>query len=218
MQNYLSNRLSEHRNFDIVAIASSRGGVHALAQVISGLPADFPVPIVIAQHLSPNGRTFLPQILGRKTNLPVKLADDGEPIRPSTVYIAPPDHHLLLNSKESLSLSASPKVNFLRPSADVLFKSVATVYQERALGVVLTGCLYDGSQGSVVIKANGGRVIVQDPKTAEATGMPRAALKTGAVDFMVSLDQIAHTLISLVMIKGIMQLFTGSMPLQNYVG
>src|ERR1043165_2772687 len=121
MRKYLCNRLGETANFEIITIASSLGGIPALKEILSNLPADFPVPIVVAQHLYSKGETYLPKILNRQTKLHVKLAEENDSIRPAMVYIAPPDHHLFFKSKGILSLSEAPRVNFSRPSADVLF-------------------------------------------------------------------------------------------------
>jgi len=217
MRKYLCNRLGETANFEIITIAASLGGITALGRILSELPADFPVPIVIAQHLYPGGSTYLPNILNRQTKLRVKLAEENDQLEPSSVYIAPPNHHLFFKSKGILNLSGAPKVNFSRPSADVLFKSVANFYQASAIGVVLSGKLNDGAAGAQVIKAKGGRIITQDEQTSEAFDMPSAAIQTGSVDFVLSLDNIASALISMVMVTGISTLLGGSMPLTSVI-
>ena len=216
MRKYLCNRLGEIANFEIITIAASLGGIGALDKILSDLPADFPVPIVIAQHLYWEVPTQLATILNRRTKLHVKLAEEGDRLQPSVVYLAPPDHHLLFKSKGIVGLSLAPRVNFSRPSADVLFESVANFYQASAIGVILSGKLYDGAAGAQAIKAQGGRIITQDYKSSKAFDMPRAAIRTGSVDFVLSLDNIASALISMVMVTGISTLLGGSMPISSF--
>ncbi len=184
--------------FDIVAIAASAGGLMALSKVLSDLPADFPAAVLVVQHLDPRHRSLMADIISRRTQLHVKSAEEGDVISPSTVFIAPPDRHLLVNSDGTLSLTQSELVHFVRPSADLLFESAAASYRNRAIAVVLTGTGSDGSMGVQAIKNMDGTVIAQDEKTAEFFGMPGAAIKTGSVDFTLSLDEIAPALISLV--------------------
>jgi two-component system chemotaxis response regulator CheB len=187
--------------FDIVAMAASAGGLTALSRVLAALPADFPAVIVVVQHLDPRHRSLMADILSRRTPLRVKQAEEGEQVSPATVYIAPPNRHLLVNSDGTLSLSQSEMVHFLRPSADLLFESVAASYRERAIAVVLTGTGSDGAMGVQAIKKMGGTVIAQDEDTAEFFGMPSAAMHSGSVDFVLPLDEIPAALVTLV-IKG----------------
>jgi two-component system chemotaxis response regulator CheB len=188
--------------YDLVALAASAGGLTALSQVLSNLPADFPAAVVLVQHLDRRHRSLMAEILGRRTALQVKQAEEGDRLQPSTVYIAPPDRHLLVNPDSSLSLSQSELVHFVRPSADLLFESVAASYRERAIAVVLTGTGSDGNMGVQAIKKMGGTVIAQDEQSAEFFGMPQAAIQTGSVDFILSLDEIAPALVTLVMKGG----------------
>jgi two-component system chemotaxis response regulator CheB len=136
--------------------------------------------------------------LARKAQLPVKPAENGEQARPGTIYIAPPNQHLLIAPERILSLTQTEPIHFLRPSADVLFKSVAESYGKRAIAVVLTGTGKDGAMGVKAIHQMGGKVIVQDPATAEFNAMPRNAIATGSVDFILPLPEIAEKLIFLV--------------------
>ena len=184
--------------FDIVAIASSAGGVTALSELLAELPSSFPSTILIVQHLSPNYVSHLAEILARKAQLPVKPAENGEKARPGTIYVAPPDQHLLISADRTLSLTHTELVHFLRPSADVLFKSIAAAYGKRAIAVVLTGTGKDGAMGVKAIHQTGGKVIVQDPQTAEFNAMPKNAIATGSVDFILPLPEIAEKLIFLV--------------------
>jgi two-component system chemotaxis response regulator CheB len=187
--------------FDIVALAASAGGLTALSRVLAALPADFPAVIVVVQHLDPRHRSVMADILSRRTPLRVKQAEEGEQVSPATVYIAPPNRHLLVNSDGTLSLTQSELVHFLRPSADLLFESVAASYRERAIAVVLTGTGSDGAMGVQAIKKMGGTVIAQDEASAEFFGMPSAAIHSGSVDFVLPLEEIPTALVTLV-IKG----------------
>jgi two-component system, chemotaxis family, protein-glutamate methylesterase/glutaminase len=184
--------------FDIVALAASAGGLKAVSHVIESLPATFPIAIVIVQHLDPRHRSLMADILSRKTSLCVKQAEAGERITAGTVYIAPPDRHLLVNQDKTLALTQTELVHFLRPSADLLFDSVAASYKERAIAVVLSGTGNDGAMGVEAIHKMGGTVIAQDEETSEFFGMPSAAIQTGVVDFVLPLPQVAAALMSLI--------------------
>jgi len=184
--------------YAVVAIASSAGGLQALNKVIGRLPAGFPVPVLVVQHLDPRHETVIADILARRTELGVKLAQHGEHARPGVVYVAPPDRHLLVEADGHLALTDSELVHFVRPSADLMFESVAGSYGARAIACVLTGTGSDGAMGVSAVKARGGTVLVEDPGTAEFNGMPEAAVATGAVDFVLGLDEIAPVIIGLV--------------------
>jgi two-component system chemotaxis response regulator CheB len=190
-------------SLNILAIAASAGGLAAIGKILSVLPAEFPAAIVIVQHLDPRHRSLMAEILSRRTALKVKQAEEGDILSPSIVYIAKPNHHLLVNSDGTLSLSQSEQVHFVRPSADLLFESVAASYKDRAIAVVLTGTGSDGTKGVQAIKKMGGTVIVQDEATSDFFGMPGSAIKTGNVDFILSLDEIPSALISLIKGGGI---------------
>jgi two-component system, chemotaxis family, protein-glutamate methylesterase/glutaminase len=190
-----------HAAFDIVALASSAGGLRALMELLSALPSDFPAAMVIVQHLDPRHRSLMADILSRHTSLRVKHAEEGEPVLPGTVFIAPPNKHLLVNPGGRLSLSDSELVHFVRPSADLLFESVAGSFRDRAIAVVLTGTGSDGAMGVRAIKKMGGTVIAQDEATSEFFGMPGGAIQTGNVDFILPLSEIAPALVTLVMAR-----------------
>ncbi len=200
-QNHRRNRPDPFPNaaFDVVALAASAGGLTALRQIISTLPGDFPAAIVIVQHLDPRHRSLMARILSRETRLRVKEAEEGDCLVPQVVFIAPPNRHLLVNPDGTLSLSQSELVHFVRPSADLLFESVAASYKERAIAVVLTGSGTDGSMGARAIKKMGGTLIVQNKETSEFFGMPGAAIDGGTVDFILPLDEISTALVTLVM-------------------
>jgi two-component system, chemotaxis family, protein-glutamate methylesterase/glutaminase len=183
--------------FDIVAIGASAGGVEALHTVVVPLPAGLPVAVLIVQHLDPRHRSVLAFLLGRHARVPVKQAVHDEAIAPGTIYIAPPDMHLLV-ANGRLELSHSKLVHFTRPSVDLLFESVAGAYGERAIGVILTGSGIDGATGIRAIKRMGGTTIAQDPVGAAHPGMPQAAHATGCIDYRLPLEEICPTIVQLV--------------------
>ena len=198
-ERHTGNRsLRSNPPFDIVAIASSAGGVTALAEVLQKLPRDFDAIVVCVQHLDPRHRSLMPEVIGRRSKMPVKQAVEAMTLEPSHVYLAPPDRHMLVNGDATLSLTQTELVNFVRPSADLLFESVAAAYGERAIAVVLTGAGKDGSTGVTAIKKRGGTVIVQNEASSEFFGMPSAAIRTGTVDFVLSLEEIPAALVTLV--------------------
>lgn len=184
--------------YAVVAVASSAGGITALFRVLGALPADLPVPVLVVQHLDPRHKTVLAELVSRRTELRVKLATAGELVEAGTVYIAPPNQHLLVEPPGILALSGSELVHFVRPSADLLFESVAGAYGSRAIACVLTGSGSDGASGVSAIKSRGGTVLVQDPDEAEFQGMPRAAVATGDADIVVPLEDIADVIRGLV--------------------
>ncbi|WP_405586659.1 chemotaxis protein CheB [Streptomyces sp. NBC_01092] len=188
-------------HYSIVAVASSAGGIQALSVLLGALGPDLPVPVLVVQHLDPRHRTVLAEVLARRTELGVKLAEAEEVALPGTVYIAPPDRHLLIGSDGVLTLTNTELVHFVRPSADLLFESVAGAYGQEAIACVLTGTGRDGAMGVDAVKSRGGTVIAQDPETAEFTGMPQAAVHTGAVDFVLPLGEIAAVVRGLVEAK-----------------
>jgi two-component system chemotaxis response regulator CheB len=185
--------------FEVVALAASAGGLQALSEVLAALPADFRAAVVLVQHLDRRHRSLMAEILSRRTPLRVRQAVQGDRIGAGGVWIAPPDHHLLVNGDGSLSLSQTELVHFVRPSADLLFESMAAGYRDRAIAVVLTGTGSDGEMGVRAVKTTGGTVIAQDQATSEFFGMPGAAIRTGCVDFVLPLPEIAPALITLVM-------------------
>jgi two-component system, chemotaxis family, protein-glutamate methylesterase/glutaminase len=184
--------------YGIVAIAASAGGVTALSRVLGSLPGGFPVPVVVVQHLDPRHKTVIAEVLGRRAKLPVRLAREGEKAETGTVYVAPPNRHLLVGADGALALTSSELVHFVRPSADLMFESVAGSYGPRAIACVLTGTGSDGVMGATAVKARGGTVIAEDPELAEFKGMPEAVVASGAVDFILPLDEIAAVICGLV--------------------
>jgi len=188
--------------FEVIAIASSAGGLKAVSLVLSALPAGFPSSIVVVQHLDPRHRSLMAHILSRRTVLSVKEAEEADRLAPGSVYIAPPNKHVLVNPDATISLSQSELVHFVRPSADLLFESVAGSFKERAIALVLSGTGSDGSMGVQAIKKMGGTVLAQDESSSEFFGMPYAAIQTGCVDFVLSLTEIPGALVTLVQTGG----------------
>ncbi|HYR30001.1 MAG TPA: chemotaxis protein CheB [Thermoanaerobaculia bacterium] len=188
------------RPFELIAIGCSMGGMHALERIFSTLPADFAVPIVVAQHRYKTSSDALPNYFRRHSSLQVVDATDKQWVQPGHVYMAPADYHLMVDRSGEhgeLSLSVDAAVAYSRPSIDVLFESAADAYRQSVIGVVLTGANSDGTRGALRIKQRGGFVIAQDPTTAEAPAMPEAAIAAGRVDRILPLDRIGPFLVEL---------------------
>lgn len=189
--------MSDFPVFRAVVVGVSSGGVHALGLLLGALPADFPLPILIVQHIGPDAGSGLAKLLDAHSALHVKEADEQDAVLPGHVYLAPANYHLLVESDGRLALSADAPVSYARPSVDVLFESAAEVYRGALVGVVLTGANFDGSRGLARIKQCGGLAIVQDPLDAEAPQMPQAALAATPVDHVLPLVGIAPLLCTL---------------------
>lgn len=182
----------------VIAIASSMGGIEALKTVVTNLPKDFTGAILVIQHLSPNYKSHLTQILNRYTPLDVIEAREGTRLRAGVIYVATPNKHLIVNKNGTLSLSDAPKEHFVRPSAEYTFKSLAYSYQEKAVAIVLTGCDGDGREGVQIIKEMGGKVIAQDKQTSKVFSMPEKAIATGCVDLVLPIDEIVDGIVNMV--------------------
>lgn len=180
----------------IIVIGASLSGIDALCELVACLPANFPVPIFITQHVAPHSPGMLPQILSNAGKLPAVHPKNAQSIEPGLIYVAPPDRHMLIR-KGYIALSHGPHENHARPSVDPTFRSAAVTYGSAVVGVVLTGQLDDGTAGLLAIKDRGGIAIVQDPAEATAPGMPLSALRHVAVDFRGTLKDIAGRLIEL---------------------
>lgn len=177
-------------DYDLIVVGASWGGLRALQVLLGAFPADLGVAVAVAQHRSrESARGSLESILQDSARMPVLEAGDKDPIEPGHVYLAPPDYHLLVEPG-SFALSIDERVQFARPSIDVLFESAADAYGERLIGVVLTGANEDGAAGLARVKRRGGVAVVQDPGTAEARSMPEAALKRTAADAVLPLAEI----------------------------
>ncbi len=184
----------------VIAMAASAGGLQALSVILGGLPADFPAAIAIVMHLSPVHKSLLAEILSSRSLLQVRQAQTGDILCHSSVFVAPPNHHMSVvkGGRIELSSDVAEKVHFARPSAEPLFASVAEVYQLHAIAVVLTGGDGDGSFGVQIIKERGGKVIAQDRPTSQDFSMPQSSIATGDVDFILPLNEIAPMLIELI--------------------
>lgn len=182
---------------DIVVIGASLGGVETLSDLARQLPSDLPASVFVVLHTTPESPGVMGQILDRSGPLKAAAAKDGEPIERGRIYVAPPDRHLLVQEGR-VRLSRGPRENRCRPAADPLFRSAATTYGPRVIGVVLTGLLDDGAAGIVAIKRCGGITVAQDPADAKFPGMPGNAVATGMVDYQVKAAELGETLARLV--------------------
>ena len=176
-------------------IGGSAGGLKALSRVLATLPPDFPSPLLVVLHLSPDSGGRLPLILAGRCALPVKESDDKEPIQGGRVYLAPPNYHLLVELDRTLSLNTDERVCYARPAIDVLFESAAEAFGSALIGVLLSGANHDGTAGLRQIMALGGTTVVQDPITAESSQMPGAAVDAGVAEHVFPLTEIGPYLV-----------------------
>lgn len=181
---------------DIIVMGASAGGVEAVRTIVSGLPSRLQAAVFVVLHTAPEAPGMLADLLQRRSRLPVRIPNQGDPITPGTVCVAPPDHHLEL-TRNAVRLSRGPRENRQRPAVDVLFRSAARVFGPRVIGVILSGYLDDGSAGLLAVKRHGGIAIVQDPATAEIPYMPRNAGRNVPPDYSLPLDDIAPVLANL---------------------
>jgi two-component system chemotaxis response regulator CheB len=182
---------------DIVVVGASAGGMEALQKLVSRLPAGLPASIFVVWHLSPGMKSILPQVLSKAGPLKASNQQDGDRIAPGRIYVAPNDHHMLLENGY-IRVARGPKENRFRPAVDPLFRSAAYVYGPRVTGVVLTGALDDGTAGLWTIKLRGGTAVVQDPEDALIRGMPLSALDNVAVDHRLPAAEIGELIARLV--------------------
>src|SRR5215471_2646718 len=166
---------------DIVVIGTSAGGLKILRELVSHLPADLPAAVFIVQHSSTDVHSILPDVLSKAGNLPARHAVDGEPIRLGRIYIAPPNHHMVVDDGR-VRLTQGPKENRFRPAIDPLFRTAAYFYGPRVVGVILTGALNDGTAGLWAVKERGGLALVQEPGEATNPSMPLSAIRQVKVD------------------------------------
>ncbi len=162
--------------FEAVVVGASAGALEALSALLPALPKDLPLAVIIVVHIPPDKNSLLAELLQAKCALPVREVEDKETIQPGTVYLAPPNYHVLVEPDKRLSLSSEEEVQYSRPSIDVLFETAADAYGAQLIGVVLTGANSDGAKGLQTILAEGGTGLVQLPSTAYASAMPQAAL------------------------------------------
>ena len=186
--------MSINKVYEAVVIGVSTGGMDALRDIFMNLNEYFTMPILVVQHLYTQSENFLATYLNKLTHLTVKEADEKEQIQLNTVYLAPPNYHLIVEEDKTISLSTDERVNFCRPSIDVLFETAADAYGANLIGIILTGANSDGANGMLRIKEKGGLLIVQDPATADVSTMPLSVIKQTQVDHVLSLKDIAEFL------------------------
>jgi two-component system, chemotaxis family, protein-glutamate methylesterase/glutaminase len=182
--------------YSVIGVGTSWGGLAALSKVLSDLPADFSLPVVVVQHRGKDSDRLLAELLQDTTDLKVCEVEDKEPLTPGMVHIAPANYHILVDLGY-LSLTLEEPVRFSRPSIDVMFTSAADTYGPQAIGVVLTGANEDGARGLADIVKRGGLALVQNPRTAEIPIMPQAAVKAVPTAEILELDALAPRLIEL---------------------
>lgn len=182
---------------DVVTIGASAGGVEALLTIARSLPANLPAAVFIVLHIPANSASVLPMLIDRACPLPAAHAVDGERIRAGRIYVAPPDHHLMLHG-DIVRVVHGPRENRCRPAVDPLMRSAAQHYGPRAVGVILSGSLDDGTAGLLALKRQGGVAIVQDPEDALFPGMPTSALSVVDVDYCLPLAEIGPALVRIV--------------------
>jgi len=182
--------------YEAVVVGASAGGLYAITQIVAELPDNYRLPVVVVQHRAKDERSLLEEILQGKSKIQVQQAEEKEVINPGKVYIAPPDYHLLVERSKTFSLTNDPKVNFSRPSIDVLFETAAEVYREKLIAILLTGANHDGCRGIEVVNKYKGLTIAQDPNEAEFPVMPKAAIDSGAVSFILTLNDIRDFLLA----------------------
>jgi two-component system, chemotaxis family, protein-glutamate methylesterase/glutaminase len=184
---------------DLVAIGASAGGVQVLLELTAGLPVDLPACVLVVLHVGAH-RSLLPELMGARGPLPARHPIDGESLQPGVIFIAPPDHHMLVDG-DRVRLTRGPKENFARPAIDPLFRSAALAHGPRVIGVVLSGRLDDGTTGLQMIKQCGGVTVVQDPLDAEQPEMPASASAHVTVDRCVPAARLAQTLLALIDVR-----------------
>lgn len=181
--------------YEAIVIGTSSGGLNALQTLLPALPADFPAPVIVVQHISPLSDNYWIRYLDAACALSVKEAEEKEAIVRGSIYVAPPNYHLLVEKDKTFSLTIGEKVNYARPSIDLLFETAAETWQEKLVGIILTGSNSDGTAGIRRIRECGGFTIAQDPATAESSYMPASAIAGGCIDGIYSLEEIINILL-----------------------
>jgi two-component system chemotaxis response regulator CheB len=194
-----AHRMSRELQYEMLVIAASRGGIKAVGDILAALPADFPVPIAVVLHRTMVTPNHLPEILGWRTNYPVKLAEAGEAMNAGTVYVASPHAHLIVRRDRTFEYVDGTKIRHLRCSANPLFTTAAKALDGHVIAVVLTGGDRDATDGVQSVRDAGGVVLVQDCATSEDYSMPRSAIETGCVNEVLPLSEIAPAIVRLVM-------------------
>jgi two-component system chemotaxis response regulator CheB len=190
-------QIAAKQRFDLVVMAASWGGVRAFENVLSRLPRDFPLPIAIVQHRTTQDPNLMARVFSRHTPLAVKIAEEGERMEPGTVYLAQPQFHFMVDEHLRVGMKDGARIRGVLSSANPLFESAARALPGRVIAVVLTGYDRDATDGVQAVKLSGGIVIAQDEATSESFGMPGSAIRTGCVDRVLPLQEIAPALVAL---------------------
>lgn len=177
---------------EAVVVGASAGGVEAMLTVLSRLPSDFTLPLIIVLHIPEGRRSELSTVFERRLRRPVREVDDKAPVESGVIHVAPPSYHLSIEQDRSFSLSVEPRVHHSRPSIDVLFESAADAYGQALAGVLMTGASHDGASGLLAIHRAGGLTVVQDPREARVATMPEAALRLFRPDHILTLQGISE--------------------------
>ena len=183
--------------YEAIVIGVSSGGMNAMKIIFSQLPNEFGIPIIIVQHIGSHSENMWIKLLNERSNIELIEAEEKEKIEKGKVYIAPANYHLLIERDKTFTLTIDERVNYARPSIDVLFETAAEAYQNKLIGVVLTGSNNDGTKGLQRIKECGGLTIVQDPDTAESYYMPASAIASFLPDHILPLEEIVKLLIEI---------------------
>ena len=187
--------LNPTTDFHVVVVAASAGGIQAMHALFETLPEEFPLPILVVQHRSPDlGVESYVKVLGFRSRLPVRVATEGEALQGNTIYVAPAGRHLEFTADGTLSVRRAGRLRFVCPSADLLFESATRVFGSSTIGVVLSGAGCDGAEGVKAMRQAGGFVIAQDERTSIAFGMPGASINTRKVDLVLGIQQIGYAL------------------------
>ena len=188
-----NNHIKKYKKYKVV-IGVSTGGLKVIKAILSVLPSEFALSIIIVMHRHKETDGYLERSLNDECKMQVKQADEKEEIKAGIVYVAPPNYHLLIEDDGTFSMSVEGPVNYARPSVDVVFESAAEVYGEGLIGVILTGANKDGSRGLKMIKKSGGLTIVQTPETSEAAEMSKSAMEAVKPDYVLPLIEIGRLL------------------------
>lgn len=192
LHRHAGKRIGNLAHFAIIVVGASLGGVEALQKLVSGLPRDIQAALLVVQHIGRHA-SRLPELLARCGRLPAKHAGHGETLEGGIIYVAPPDHHLVLVDRTTW-ITRGPRENWARPAIDPLFRSAADIFGPCVIGIVLSGALNDGTAGLHAVRARGGIAIVQDPADAFCPDMPRSALRHAGADYCVPLSEIPRLL------------------------
>lgn len=180
--------------YGAIVIGVSAGGLDILIDIFKNLKEDFPMPIMIVQHLHSSSKSELAEIIGRNTGMKVQEVNENTALESGKIYTAPPDYHIIAERDRTISIYYDEKVNYSRPSIDVLFESAAYVWGQELIGIILSGSNNDGSKGIEIIKKYGGLTIAENPKTSEYSLMPKFAIETGYIDKILTKEEIKEFL------------------------